>query len=199
MGFQDAILKFHGRFVEHLVFYIRGMWILLLSLIWSLQLSSIGINPQFITFTHVTMESEKYICVRETAPQNSVVIIDMNMPMQPLRRPITADSALMNPNTRILALKGFWMISLIGLNLLVWKWVLGCIFFCSLHNYMSIWLKLDEGFTMWYLKYKFSSQVSDIFGCLNQSLCMLSFDLLSVLFVIPLVFSALLYQHILFF
>lgn len=71
-----------------------------------LQLTSIGINPQFITFTNVTMESDKYICVRETAPQNSVVIIDMNMPMQPLRRPITADSALMNPNTRILALKG---------------------------------------------------------------------------------------------
>ncbi|KAK6156114.1 hypothetical protein DH2020_010362 [Rehmannia glutinosa] len=72
----------------------------------ALTLTSIGINPQFITFTNVTMESDKYICVRETAPQNSVVIIDMNMPMQPLRRPITADSALMNPNTRILALKG---------------------------------------------------------------------------------------------
>jgi len=71
-----------------------------------LQLGSIGINPQFITFTHVTMESDKYICVRETAPQNSVVMIDMAMPMQPLRRPITADSALMNPNARILALKG---------------------------------------------------------------------------------------------
>ncbi|KAM7270794.1 hypothetical protein ACFE04_030008 [Oxalis oulophora] len=70
-----------------------------------LTLPSIGINPQFITFTNVTMESEKYICVRETAPQNSVVIIDMSMPMQPLRRPITADSALMNPNSRILALK----------------------------------------------------------------------------------------------
>ncbi|MCH87615.1 clathrin heavy chain 1-like [Trifolium medium] len=28
------------------------------------------------------------------------------MPMQPMRRPITADSALMNPNTTILALKG---------------------------------------------------------------------------------------------
>ena len=52
------------------------------------------------------MESEKYICVRETSPQNSVVIIDMSMPMQPLRRPITADSALMHPDTRILALKG---------------------------------------------------------------------------------------------
>ncbi|KAL0716998.1 hypothetical protein Bca4012_066320 [Brassica carinata] len=70
-----------------------------------LTLPSVGINQQFITFTNVTMESDKYICVRETAPQNSVVIIDMNMPMQPLRRPITADSALMNPNSRILALK----------------------------------------------------------------------------------------------
>ena len=58
------------------------------------------------------MESEKYICVRETSPQNSVVIIDMAMPMQPLRRPITADSALMNPNTRILALKGSDLLSL---------------------------------------------------------------------------------------
>lgn len=71
-----------------------------------MQLPSIGINSQFITFNHVTMESDKYICVRETSPQNSIVIVDMNMPMQPLRRPITADSALMNPNTRILALKG---------------------------------------------------------------------------------------------
>ncbi|XP_054819083.1 clathrin heavy chain 1-like [Prosopis cineraria] len=71
----------------------------------ALTLASIGVNPQFITFNHVTMESDKYICVRETSPQNSIVIIDMNMPMQPLRRPITADSALMNPNTRILALK----------------------------------------------------------------------------------------------
>ncbi|XP_028123484.1 clathrin heavy chain 1-like [Camellia sinensis] len=70
-----------------------------------LTLPSLGINQQFITFTNVTMESDKYICVRETAPQNSVVIIDMNVPMQPLRRPITADSALMNPNSRILALK----------------------------------------------------------------------------------------------
>ncbi|KAA8549428.1 hypothetical protein F0562_001099 [Nyssa sinensis] len=71
----------------------------------ALTLPSIGINPQFITFTNVTMESDNYICIRETAPQNSVVIVDMNMPMQPLRRPITADSALMNPNSRILALK----------------------------------------------------------------------------------------------
>ncbi|EFJ13237.1 hypothetical protein SELMODRAFT_157554 [Selaginella moellendorffii] len=71
----------------------------------ALVLTSLGINPQCITFNHVTMESEKYICVRETTPQNSVVIIDMNLPLQPLRRPITADSSLMNPITKILALK----------------------------------------------------------------------------------------------
>ncbi|XXG67428.1 hypothetical protein AAC387_Pa06g0783 [Persea americana] len=71
----------------------------------AVTLPSLGINPQFITFTNVTMESDKYICVRETSPQNSIVIVDMNMPMQPLRRPITADSALMNPNSKILALK----------------------------------------------------------------------------------------------
>ncbi|KAK2360159.1 clathrin heavy chain [Trifolium repens] len=77
---------------------------------WIHKLPSVGINSQFITFTHVTMESEKYICVRETSPQNSVVIVDMSMPNQPLRRPITADSALMNPNSRILALKGCYSV-----------------------------------------------------------------------------------------
>ncbi|KAJ1440431.1 Clathrin heavy chain, N-terminal [Sesbania bispinosa] len=71
----------------------------------ALTLPSIGINPQFITFKHMAMESDKYICVQETAPQNSVVIVGMNMPMQPLRRPIATDSALTNKNSRILALK----------------------------------------------------------------------------------------------
>eukprot|EP00898_Chlorokybus_atmophyticus_P005972 jgi/Chlat1/6376/Chrsp44S09041 len=71
-----------------------------------LQLPALGINQQFITFTHVTMESEKFICVRETAATNSVVIIDTANPLAPLRRPITADSALMHPIQKIIALKG---------------------------------------------------------------------------------------------
>lgn len=69
------------------------------------QLPSLGISQQFISFTNVTMESDKYICVRETSPQNSVVIIDMASPMSPMKRPITADSAIMNPNQKIIALK----------------------------------------------------------------------------------------------
>ena len=69
------------------------------------QLPSLGINQQFITFNNVTMESEKFICVRETTGSNSVVIVDMATPMQPMRRPITADSALMNPVSKVIALK----------------------------------------------------------------------------------------------
>lgn len=51
------------------------------------------------------MESEKFICVRETAPSNSVVIVDLANPLSPMKRPITADSALMNPTSKVIALK----------------------------------------------------------------------------------------------
>ena len=51
------------------------------------------------------MESEKFICVRETGAANSVVIVDMAQPMTPMKRPITADSALMNPAAKVIALK----------------------------------------------------------------------------------------------
>lgn len=69
------------------------------------QLPNLGINQQFISFTNVTMESDKFICVRETGASNSVVIVDLSAPMTPLKRPITADSALMNPATKVIALK----------------------------------------------------------------------------------------------
>ena len=71
----------------------------------SLQLPNLGINQQFISFTNVTMESDKFICVRETGASNSVVIVDLSAPLTPLKRPITADSALMNPATKVIALK----------------------------------------------------------------------------------------------
>jgi clathrin heavy chain len=71
------------------------------------QLQSLGINPANIGFNTLTMESEKYICVREKiGEQNQVVIIDMNNPQALQRRPITADSAIMNPTSNIIALKG---------------------------------------------------------------------------------------------
>jgi clathrin heavy chain len=52
------------------------------------------------------MESDKYIVVREKVGDSAqVVILDIANPNEVLRRPISADSALMNPNTKILALK----------------------------------------------------------------------------------------------
>ncbi|XP_068623684.1 clathrin heavy chain [Battus philenor] len=72
-----------------------------------LQLTNVGINPASITFNTLTMESDKFICVREKVGETSeVVIIDMADPTNPIRRPISADSAIMNPASKVIALKG---------------------------------------------------------------------------------------------
>jgi clathrin heavy chain len=71
----------------------------------ALSLTALGVSPQFVSFSNVTMESDKFICVRETGASNSVVIIETANPAALLRRPITADSALMNPVANIIALK----------------------------------------------------------------------------------------------
>jgi clathrin heavy chain len=52
------------------------------------------------------MESDKFICVREKVGDSSqVVIIDMADTANPIRRPISADSAIMNPASKVIALK----------------------------------------------------------------------------------------------
>lgn len=70
-----------------------------------MQLPSIGVAPEFISFKNVSLESERYICVRETGAQNNVVIVDMASPLSPARRQITADSALMCLDKKVIALK----------------------------------------------------------------------------------------------
>ncbi|KAL7673887.1 hypothetical protein ACOME3_000167 [Neoechinorhynchus agilis] len=71
-----------------------------------LTLSSVGIQSPNIGFATVTMESDRFICVRDKVGDVSqVVIIDMRSPSTPTRRPITADSAIMNPQHKIIALK----------------------------------------------------------------------------------------------
>ena len=43
------------------------------------QLTDLGIAPESITFANVTLESEKFVCVRESgASGNSVTIVDLN-------------------------------------------------------------------------------------------------------------------------
>jgi clathrin heavy chain len=72
-----------------------------------LQLQNIGINAANIGFSTLTMESDKFICVREKIGDTAqVVIIDMDNANNPIRRPISADSAIMNPKSKVIALKG---------------------------------------------------------------------------------------------
>lgn len=79
-----------------------------------MQLQNIGINAANIGFSTLTMESDKFICVREKIGDTAqVVIIDMDNANNPIRRPISADSAIMNPKSKVIALKGnlvsiFW-------------------------------------------------------------------------------------------
>jgi clathrin heavy chain len=70
--------------------------------IFYVQLPSIGIQPENITFKNVTLESEKYIAVRESG---TLVIVDMAQPQAPARRQISADSAIMAPDRKVIALK----------------------------------------------------------------------------------------------
>lgn len=72
------------------------------------KLQALGIGAASIGFNTLTMESDRFICVRERVNEtNQVAILDLedsNNGM--LRRPITADSAIMHPDQKVIALKG---------------------------------------------------------------------------------------------
>ncbi|KAI8818504.1 uncharacterized protein EV422DRAFT_537294 [Fimicolochytrium jonesii] len=101
------------------------------------QLQNLGINAANIGFNTLTMESDKFICIREkVGEQNQVVIIDMNDPSQVIRRPITADSAIMNPATKVIALKAGRQLQIFNIEMkakvkshmmaedvVFWKWI----------------------------------------------------------------------------
>lgn len=53
------------------------------------------------------MESDKFICVRkESGDSSQVVIIDLADATNPIRRPVTADFAIINPVSKLIALRG---------------------------------------------------------------------------------------------
>ncbi|KZT27788.1 clathrin heavy chain 1 [Neolentinus lepideus HHB14362 ss-1] len=102
-----------------------------------LQLSSLGIQPTSISFQTLTLESDHFICVREKVnEQNQVVIIDLVDANNVLRRPITADSAIMHPQQKILALKAGRTLQVFNIetkqkvksyvnneDIVFWKWI----------------------------------------------------------------------------
>lgn len=71
-----------------------------------LNLPSIGVPPTSLSFSTCTMESDAHICIRDNSTgSGQLIVIDMENPAQPVRRPISADSALMNPVSSLIALK----------------------------------------------------------------------------------------------
>lgn len=102
-----------------------------------LQLQNVGINAANIGFSTLTMESDKFICVREKVGETAqVIIIDMNDSSNPIRRPISADSAIMNPASKVIALKAGKTLQIFNIEMkskmkshtmtedvIFWKWI----------------------------------------------------------------------------
>ena len=102
-----------------------------------LQLTAVGINANNVGFNTLTMESDKFICVREKVGDTAqVVIIDMNDSANPIRRPISADSAIMNPASKVIALKALKTLQIFNIEMkskmkahtmtedvVFWKWI----------------------------------------------------------------------------
>ncbi|ODQ68207.1 clathrin heavy chain, subunit of the major coat protein [Nadsonia fulvescens var. elongata DSM 6958] len=103
-----------------------------------LQLSSAGVPDQAIGFNTCTLESDRYVCVRETSEAgNTVAIIDLHDNNNVVRRNMAADSAIMHPSKFIIALKGstgaLQVFNLdtkerlksasISENVVFWKWI----------------------------------------------------------------------------
>ncbi|XP_033237477.1 clathrin heavy chain [Drosophila pseudoobscura] len=102
-----------------------------------LQLTNVGINANSFSFSTLTMESDKFICVREKVNDTAqVVIIDMNDSTNPTRRPISADSAIMNPASKVIALKAQKTLQIFNIEMkskmkahtmnedvVFWKWI----------------------------------------------------------------------------
>lgn len=102
-----------------------------------LQLQNLGVNASSIGFTSLTMESDKFICVREkVSDANQVVIIELEDAQNPVRKPITADSAIMNPTSKVIALKAGTTLQIFNIEIkskmkshnmpeecVFWKWI----------------------------------------------------------------------------
>ncbi|KAG8146272.1 putative Clathrin heavy chain protein [Naja naja] len=83
------------------------------------------------------MESDKFICIREkVGEQAQVVIVDLSDPTTPIRRPISAESAIMNPASKVIALKAGKTLQIFNIEMkskmkahtmaeevIFWKWI----------------------------------------------------------------------------
>lgn len=70
------------------------------------QLSSLGINPQSFNFLSTTLESDHYVCCRETGESgNAAVIVDLKNNNNVIRKSMSADSVIMHPGQMVISLR----------------------------------------------------------------------------------------------
>lgn len=70
------------------------------------QLASLGINPQSFNFLSTTLESDHYVCCRETSDAgNAAVIVDLKNNNQVTKKSMSADSVIMHPNSMVISLR----------------------------------------------------------------------------------------------
>ena len=71
------------------------------------KLPSLGLPPDIYKQATLTMESDRYICIKEVAPDGSVFfdMIEMQQIPRVQKKPIKADAAMMHPTKTLLCLR----------------------------------------------------------------------------------------------
>lgn len=70
------------------------------------QLGQLGIDAQSFNFLATTLESDHYVCSRESTPQgNAAVIVDLRNNNNVTRKTMSADSVIMHPSQMVIALR----------------------------------------------------------------------------------------------
>ncbi|ODV81895.1 clathrin heavy chain [Suhomyces tanzawaensis NRRL Y-17324] len=70
------------------------------------QLTQLGIQQSSLDFKSTTLESDRYVCVRESgASGNTVAIVDLKNNNEVTRKNMTADNAIMHPTENVVSLR----------------------------------------------------------------------------------------------
>jgi clathrin heavy chain len=71
------------------------------------DLPAVGIGPNAFKFGALTIESEKYVCIRDegTDGNTQVVVVELENGNNVVRRAMKAEAAIMNPLLNVIALK----------------------------------------------------------------------------------------------
>ncbi|CCG24545.1 Chc1 protein [Candida orthopsilosis Co 90-125] len=70
------------------------------------QLTQLGISQSSLDFKSTTLESDHYICIRESGPSgNTVAIVDLKNNNEVTRKNMSADNAIMHPQEFVISLR----------------------------------------------------------------------------------------------